>query len=58
MSRGYGSLSAVREEGRDDATRAMLLAILDKRGLTPSSAQQDRVRAERDHTVLQDWVLR
>ena len=60
--KGYTSLDAVRDEGRDEgallATRANLLRVLTRRGLALTEAHRDRIAQCSDLTTLGLWLDR
>ena len=60
-AKGYGSLDAVREEGREEglvAVRAMLVASVEARGWTLDEVHVQRIAACRDLSTLRGWFTR
>jgi len=60
-SKGYGSLDAVRDEGREEgltAVRAMLVATIEGRGWQLDEGQARRIAVCRDLATLRGWFTR
>ncbi len=56
--RGYASLNAVREEGREEGMSDAILALLQGRGLAVDATVEARLRACHDRETLRRWLLR
>ncbi|MCA9706770.1 MAG: Uma2 family endonuclease [Myxococcales bacterium] len=56
--RGYETLDAVREEGREEGRAQALLEVLRARGLPVEAATEARILAQRDPSVLSRWLGR
>jgi hypothetical protein len=57
-ARGFGSLDAVREEGREEASRSALLAAIEARGWRLDAEAARRVADCRDLPTLRAWLTR